>query len=78
MGRDSKVRAQIGWSFFCREFFILKTKMFRDVTTVLIEATHLKIAKSGQSQTLLVLFKTKLRDQARCFTPRNSIPIELT
>ncbi len=61
---NGKVCAQIGWSFFGLEFFVLKTKMFRDVTTVLIEATHLRIAKSGQSQTLLVLFKTELRNQA--------------
>jgi hypothetical protein len=41
--RGTKERAQLGWPFFGREMFILKTMMFHAVTTVLNERAHLKM-----------------------------------
>ncbi len=41
--RGTKGRARLGWPFFGREIFILKTMMIREVTTVLNDRTHLKM-----------------------------------
>ena len=41
--RGTKERAWLGWPFFGREIFILKTMLFRDITTVLNERKHLKM-----------------------------------
>jgi hypothetical protein len=41
--RGTKERARLGWPFFGPEVCILKTMMFRDVTTVLNERKHLKM-----------------------------------
>jgi hypothetical protein len=41
--RGTKEPARLGWLFFGREIFILKTMMFREVRTVLNERKHLKM-----------------------------------
>ncbi len=43
MARGSKIRAWLGWPFFGRGNFILKTMMFHDVRTALNEIKHLKM-----------------------------------
>ncbi len=43
MARGTKERARLGWPFFVRKKYILKTMMFRDVTTVFNERKHLKM-----------------------------------
>jgi hypothetical protein len=39
----NKQRARLGWPFFGREIFTLKTMLFRDILTVLNERKHLKM-----------------------------------
>jgi hypothetical protein len=41
--RGTKERARLGWPCFGQEFYILKTVMFREVTTALNERKHLKL-----------------------------------
>ncbi len=43
VARGTKERARLGWPFFGLESFILKTMLFRDITTVLNERKHLKM-----------------------------------
>ncbi len=58
--RGTKERARLGWPFFGRENFILKTMMFREVTTVLNEIKHLKIViRSVPDSVSLILGRTE-------------------
>jgi hypothetical protein len=54
--RGTKERAWLGWPFFGREIFILKTMMFGEVTTVLNERKHLKmVIRSVPDAIILIL-----------------------
>ncbi len=58
--RGTKERARLRWPFFGREKFILKTMMFRDVTTVLNERKHLKmVIRSDSDSVSLILGRTE-------------------
>ncbi len=41
--RGTKESARLAWLFFGREKFILKTMMFREITTVLNERAYLRM-----------------------------------
>ncbi len=58
--RGTKERALLGWLFFLPEFFILKTIMFREVTTVLNERKHLEmVIRSVPDSVSLILGRTE-------------------
>ncbi len=58
--RGTKERARLGWPIFGRENFILKTMMFRGVTTVLSERKHLKmVTRSVPDSVSLILGRTE-------------------
>ncbi len=60
MARGTEERARLGWPFFGREIFILKTMMFREVTTVLNEGKHLKmVIRSVPDSVSLILGRTE-------------------
>ncbi len=53
---DSKSHALLRWLLFDREKCIFKTMMFRDVTTILNERTHLKmVTRSVPDSVSLIL-----------------------
>jgi hypothetical protein len=57
--RGTNERARLEWPVFGREKLILKTMMFRDVTTVLTERKHLKmVIRSVLDSVSLVLDRT--------------------
>ncbi len=72
---------RLRWSFFGLQKFILKTMIFRDVTTVLNERKHLQMVIRSVPDSVLVC-KSYLRPSRRlgpdCFIQHNSISIELT
>jgi hypothetical protein len=41
--RDTKERTRLRWLLFGREIFILKTMMFREITTILNRRSYLKM-----------------------------------
>ncbi len=58
--QGTKQRAWLGWQFFMPEKNILKTMMFRDVTTVLNERKHLKmVIRSVPDSVILFLGRTE-------------------
>ncbi len=54
--RGTKERARLGWPFFVREKNILKTMMFRDVTTDLNERKHLKMVIRSVPDSISLFF----------------------
>jgi hypothetical protein len=54
--RGTKERARLGWLYFGREIFILKTMKFREITTVLNERKHLEIAIRSVSDSVSLIF----------------------
>jgi hypothetical protein len=60
VARGTKERARLGWPFFGREIFILKTMMFREVGTILNEREHFKmLIRSVLDYVSLILSRTE-------------------
>ncbi len=58
--RGTKERSRLGWPFFSRDFFILKTMMFREVETDLNEREHFKmLIRSVLDYVSLILSRTE-------------------